>query len=105
MNPRASDDQRRERLVARLLWLGTWIASAIIAVGLALRAMQHVGHAFPHGPDGLAVMKAGVALFIALPVGRVALMLFTFLREKDVVYALIAGLVLAIIAAGVLAAL
>lgn len=50
-------------------------------------------------------MKAGVALFIALPVARVALMLLTFLREKDFVHAMIAGLVLAIIAAGVPAAL
>lgn len=47
-------------------------------------------------------MKAGVAVFIFLPVARVALMLAIFLRERDYVYTVTAALVLAIIAAGVL---
>lgn len=105
MKARAGNDQRHERLIARLLWFGTLLASAVIAAGMAIRALPPLGHAVPPGWNGLAVMKAGVALFILLPVARVALMLLTFLHEKDFRYALIAGLVLAIIAAGVLAAL
>jgi uncharacterized membrane protein len=47
-------------------------------------------------------VKAGVAVFILLPVARVALMLTLFLRERDYAYTVIAALVLAIIAAGVI---
>ena len=43
-------------------------------------------------------MKAGVALFILLPVARVALMIAIFLRERDYAYTAISTLVLVIIA-------
>jgi uncharacterized membrane protein len=92
----------RERLIANLLRYGTWIACALIAIGMAAGALQPLGYSLPFGLYAPGLVRTGVALFIALPVARVALMLITFLRERDTVYALIAALVLAIIAAGIL---
>ncbi len=100
MKREAKNFERREQLIAALLWYGTWIASALIAAGLLLTA---VGPSFPL--TGYDVMKAGVAMFILLPVARVALMLAIFLRERDYAYAVIAALVLAIIVAGVILAI
>jgi uncharacterized membrane protein len=91
---------RHEQIIAALLWYGTWFASALIATGVLLMAVKSLP-ASP-GLTGYEVVKAGVAVFILLPVARVALMLAIFLRESDYAYTLIAALVLAIIAAGVI---
>jgi uncharacterized membrane protein len=76
------------RRVALLLGAGTWLASGVIALGLAL-------------PAGAAIVKVGVALFIALPILRVALMLVEFSRQQDYAIAVVAAAVLAIILLGV----
>ena len=83
---------RYEKAIAGLLWYGTWVAVAVIAVGLL------VG-----GPIGLTLVKAGIAIFILLPIGRVAFLLGMFVREKDRAYIAISALVLAILAASVVA--
>jgi uncharacterized membrane protein len=77
-----------DRRVALVLGAGTWIASALIGAGLLL-------------PAGTELVNAGVALFIALPIVRVALMLAEFLRRRDYRIALIAASVLAVIVAGI----
>lgn len=93
--------ERREQIIAALLWYGTWLASAIIAVGMASDALLPLEGSLNVGFSGHDIVKAGVALLILLPVARVALMLAIFLRERDFVYTAISALVLAIIAAGV----
>ncbi len=103
MKREAENLERREQLIAALLWYGTWIASGLIAAGLLLTAVAPSPSPFPL--TGYDVMKAGVAMFILLPVARVALMLAIFLRERDYAYAVIAAMVLAIIAAGVILAI
>jgi uncharacterized membrane protein len=85
---------RLERRLARFLRLGTWLACLVLAVGFALSLLD------PDNSAGLAVMMGGIGLFILLPVLRVALMLATFARERDHVFALVALTVLAIILAG-----
>jgi uncharacterized membrane protein len=85
---------RLERRLARFLRHGTWLACLVLAVGFALALLR------PGGGSGAAVMLAGIGLFILLPVLRVALMLVTFARERDYVFALVALTVLAIILAG-----
>jgi uncharacterized membrane protein len=95
----------REQLIAGLLWYGTWVASAFIAGGLALGLLQHRVMPLLSGISGFAVVKAGVALFILLPIARVALMLLIFVRERDYAYMAISALVLAIIGASLLAGL
>ncbi len=93
--------EQRERVIAALLWYGTWLASAIIAIGMTLNAIAPFAGAFSFGVSGYAVVKAGVALFILLPIARVALMLILFLRERDYVYTAISAFVLIVIAAGI----
>lgn len=95
-------DDAGDRWLAGLLWYGTWIATAVIAAGMTLEGLDYIDVAVaPPGLSGYGVMKAGVALFILLPVARVALMLLIFLRHRDYAYTAISALVLAIIAAGV----
>jgi uncharacterized membrane protein len=92
--PRSLEGQ--QRLIAGLLEYGTWIAAAVIGASLLIGLSGH---------DGLIVEKAGVGLFILLPVARVALMFVLFVHARDRTYAAISALVLAIIAAGVAAGL
>ncbi len=101
MIPSANSVARREQIIAALLWYGTWFASTLIAAGMLLGAV-------PLPPSlllpltGHDLVKLGVAVFILLPITRVGLMLAIFLRERDWIYAMIAALVLAIIAIGVI---
>jgi uncharacterized membrane protein len=95
----------REQAIATLLRCGTWIASLVIGAGLAIQWLHPSARSLPLGLGGFALMKAGVALFILLPISRLCLMLFLFLRERDKVYAAISALVLVIIGIGFLAGL
>ena len=102
MKPVTDDYERHEQIIAALLWYGTWLASAVIAAGMALSALQQLEALPDFGLSGHELVKAGVALFILLPVARVTLMLAIFLRERDYAYMVISALVLAIICAGIL---
>jgi hypothetical protein len=100
MSDHGSDGDGRERLIAGLLRYGTWLACAVIAAGLAVKGLHPLAGLTLFGFDGFDLVKAGVALFILLPVARVAVMLALFLHERDYVYAAISALVLAIIGGG-----
>lgn len=102
MKPVTDDYERHEQIIAALLWYGTWLASAVIAAGMALSTLQQLEGLPDFGLGGYDLVKAGVALFILLPVARVTLMLAIFLRERDYAYMVISALVLAIIGAGIL---
>ena len=102
MKPVTDDYERHEQIIAALLWYGTWLASAVIAAGMALSALQQLEGLPGFSLSGHDLVKAGVALFILLPVARVTLMLAIFLRERDYAYMVISALVLAIICAGIL---
>jgi uncharacterized membrane protein len=80
-----------ERLLSKVLYRGTWLASCVIALGFILT---------PIGPLGARVISVGIALFILLPVLRVLLMLIVFVRERDYCFSAIATLVLLIIVLG-----
>lgn len=90
-----------DRLIGALLNVGTWMACVLIAGGWLIHAAAPPA-AVPllHGSAPM-LMGAGVALFILLPVLRVAVMLVLFLRERDYVYVAIAAGVLLIIATSV----
>ena len=105
MRERQSNGESQERAIAKLLRYGTWLASTAIGVGLAAQWLHPFTKMTLLGLSGFDLMRAGVALFIFLPVSRVALMLCLFVRERDTVYVAIAVLVLAIIGAGFLAGL
>jgi uncharacterized membrane protein len=71
-----------EARLAALLQYGTWLASAVTAVGLLFSPR---------------IITLGIAIFILLPVLRVLAMLIDFIRTRDYRYAALAGLVLAVI--------
>lgn len=87
-----------ERLLARVLHRGTWLATGVIALGLALALLGWPGAL--SALTGTRIVAAGIALFILLPVLRVLLMLIVFVRDGDYRFGAIAALVLAIIALG-----
>ena len=80
-----------ELLLAELLRHGTWLASGVTGLGLAMSLV---------GVEGTHVVAAGVALFIALPVLRVLVMLGAFLVDQDYRLVLVATVVLITILAG-----
>ena len=82
---------KTEGLLAGLLRYGTWLASAVIGLGLALSLV---------GLSGVQVVAVGVVLFIALPVLRVLVMLAVFMRDRDYRLAIVAAIVLMTIVAG-----
>ena len=96
MNHAPSALTGQERQLARLLHFGTWLASAVIGLGLLWQLINS---------RGLWLVNAGIGMFIALPVLRVGCMLVMFLRERDYRFSLIAAVVLGIIAGGLLAGL
>jgi uncharacterized membrane protein len=63
-----------ERLLASLLYYGTWLASAVIAAGLVVALFG--GHSWT-----MRIVTAGILLLIMLPVVRVTLMLIVFVRD------------------------
>jgi uncharacterized membrane protein len=85
---------RMERALASMLHHGTWVASLVIALGLASTMF--------HGLDaqGLEIVTCGIGLLIFLPVLRVGLMFVMFVREKDYRFGAISLTVLLIILAG-----
>lgn len=102
MNPSNSKPQRQDGIVACLLWYGTLIASAVIAIGITVGALTQMGYIPGQAHAGYALIRLGVVIFVLLPILRVALMLVMFVHARDYIYTAIAALVLAIIGAGVL---
>ena len=100
MNRPTGHFARGEQMIAALLWYGTWIATGVVEAGTILGVLHSSGHSFARDL-GRDLVEAGVALFILLPIARVVLMLIIFLHERDYTYVMIAALVLAIIAAGI----
>lgn len=95
---------RQDTLLGWLLRAGTWAACLLVAAG-ALAGLPVLSR-YPAcaAIAGLDLARTGIAVLILLPVARVALMLALFLKERDYAHMAIAGLVLAIIAAGYFAA-
>ena len=80
-----------EWLLAGLLRYGTWVASGVTGLGLALSLV---------GVEGARVVAAGVALFIVLPVLRVLVILGAFILNRDYRLVLVTTVVLLTILAG-----
>jgi Protein of unknown function (DUF1634) len=90
MNSDLAECPELNQLLATVLHRGTWLGWSVIAIGFFLPIAGWSG----------AIVTAGIALLIALPVLRVFLMLVVFVRERDFLFSAIAMLVLAIILLG-----
>jgi uncharacterized membrane protein len=111
-------DERVDRMIGILLRTGVLIAAGVVLVGGCLYLAHH-GGTIPdrrtfHGEpaelthpasivrlalagDDRGVIALGLLLLIATPVARVALAGYGFLRERDWLYAAVAGFVLAVL--------
>jgi hypothetical protein len=81
-----------ELALARLLGRGTALATAVVAVGAVLWWT-------PWHPAAAPVVLTGAALFAALPVAGLVLLAVRHFRTRDLVYAGLATLVLAVVLA------
>ena len=100
MRPDLARHPRLERLLAGVLRRGTWLATGVIALGLALLLIGWPDSTAAVTMTSTRIVNFGVALFILLPVLRVLLMIIVFVREGDYRFGAIATFVLAIIILG-----
>jgi uncharacterized membrane protein len=91
MSKETAKAPRPEWLLAGLLRYGTWLASGVTGLGLAMSLL---------GVEGTPVVAAGVTLYISLPVLGVLVMLGAFLLDRDYRLAIVATVVLMTILAG-----
>jgi hypothetical protein len=89
---------RLESLLARLLQYGTWLATAVVGLGLTLAMIERpAGAQNPTTLPGMRIVSAGIAGFILLPVFRLIVMLIVFIRLRDHRFIAITAAVLIII--------
>ena len=93
MSSKQTKPVRMESLLAGVLNVGTWLASAVIAAGLVLSLFNQ------QTPFriGAQIITPGIGLFVLLPILRVILMLTIFVKERDYKFAATAAVVLVII--------
>jgi len=117
------DDTLMEAAVGALLRIGVLIAAAVTLVGVVLHLVAAggapaPGHVFVGEPTDLrtipgviaaavawrprGVLQLGVLLLIATPIARVALLVVAFAFERDVLYVVVSGFVLAVLLHGLL---
>ena len=94
--------RRLEESLAVFLRYGSWSATAAIGLGYALALIgSHAPTRNLAALPNMRIVSVGIVLFILLPILRVLLMLLVFIRERDIRFAFISGMVLAIILLGI----
>lgn len=94
----AFSEEKLKIYLAQLLGYGTCLASALIFLGV-------VGESIYPGAMSAILIKCGVAVFVFLPILRVAFMSVFFILNKSCVYTIISFCVLLIITLGVVVGL
>lgn len=111
-------DRDVEQIMGNLLRYGVLASAMIVLTGAVVYLMQHAQDA-PHYThfegepsglktlgdtwrsawqgNGLAIIQAGLFVLIATPIARIIFSIISYLIEKDYLYLLITGAVLAII--------
>jgi len=82
---------RLERVVGRVLRTGAVTSTSILAVGLLLALSM------PAFAPGQSITKIGLFVLLLTPVARVVASLVEYARDRDWLFALLTGIVLAII--------
>jgi uncharacterized membrane protein len=111
-------DQDLERIIGQLLRYGVLLSSLVVLAGGIVYLIRHGGQspqfgAFRGEPDkmknpipmwkailngeGRPLIQFGLLLLIATPIARIIFSIFGYLSEKDYLYMLITGIVLAVI--------
>ncbi len=114
----ADDDRKLDASIGALLRAGVLSSAFVILIGGTIylahhghdRPDYHTFHGVPqylhtlsgifagalHG-QGLAIIQLGLLILIATPIARVVLSVFAFLAERDFLYVVISGIVLAVL--------
>ncbi|HEY4011166.1 MAG TPA: DUF1634 domain-containing protein [Acidobacteriaceae bacterium] len=114
----SDDDRKLDERIGKLLRAGTLSSSFVILLGGVLFLARH-SHDRPHyhtfkgvppglhtlsgivagafHGDSLAIIQLGLLMLIATPIARVVLSIFAFLAERDILYVVISGIVLAVL--------
>ena len=90
---------RLERVLGRILRIGSLASTAILTVGLGLAL------AAPASAVGPAVIRAGLLVLLATPVARVVASVIEYTSDRDWLFAGLTSIVLAIILGSLLAGL
>ncbi|HET7110628.1 MAG TPA: DUF1634 domain-containing protein [Gemmatimonadales bacterium] len=111
-------DDRVEQVVGNLLRIGVLVAAAVAVAGGVAVLVQHGARVASYGTftgetaeftsiggivrgvlalDSRAVVQLGLVLLIATPVARVVFSLVAFLLQRDGLYVVITGIVLAVL--------
>jgi uncharacterized membrane protein len=111
-------DLKMEITISRMLRVGVSLAAFVVLVGAILYLWQAHGvetdyrhfHAIPtpvdhfwpvlesiRHLDSRSVIRLGILLLIATPIVRVAFCLYSFAMQKDKLYVLVSGTVLAVL--------
>ncbi|HTV07961.1 MAG TPA: DUF1634 domain-containing protein [Candidatus Aquilonibacter sp.] len=115
------DDTKLDASIGKLLRAGTLSSAFVILLGGVLYLVQH-GHEIPdyrtfhgvptplhtlsgilsgafHG-ESLAIIQLGLLMLIATPIARVLFSVIAFLAERDYLYVVVSGIVLAVLLYG-----
>ena len=111
-------DDRVEQVVGNLLRIGVLVAAAVAVAGGVAVLVQHGARVASYGTftsetaeftsiggivrgvlalDSRAVVQLGLVLLIATPIARVVFSLVAFLLQRDRLYVVITGIVLAVL--------
>lgn len=111
-------DDRVEQVVGNLLRIGVLVAAAVAVAGGGAVLVQHGARVANYGTftgetaeftsiggivrgvralDSRAVVQLGLVLLIATPIARVVFSLVAFLLQRDRLYVVITGIVLAVL--------
>ncbi|MEO6828662.1 MAG: DUF1634 domain-containing protein [Acidobacteriaceae bacterium] len=115
---RRLNDKQVEIIIGQVLRIGTLLSCSVTAVGMFLYLLRNastlpdykvfhpingklmsLGQLIPtawHG-NPVAIIQLGILLLIATPVARVAFLIGAFALERDRLYVVVSGLVLAIL--------
>jgi uncharacterized membrane protein len=111
-------DLKMEITISSMLRVGVSLAALVVLVGEILYLWQAHGvesdYRYFHGVptpvdhfwpvlegvghfDSRSIIRLGIMLLIATPIARVAFCLYSFARQKDKLYVLVSGTVLAVL--------
>jgi uncharacterized membrane protein len=77
MGSHVIDTERTERVLGRVLTLGTWASTACLAAGLVIVLLV------PDARVGNLLLTAGLLVLMATPVARVAVSVAEFARGRE----------------------
>ena len=92
------DTQSTERILGRLLGIGTRASTVLLAAGLALELLHRGGPAS-------WLLHVGLLVLFATPVMRVAMSIVTFAAQREWRFVMFASIVLLLLISGILVAI